>query len=69
MVLFSLLLYDLLPWIKLSMWVLLLFADDGTDLILIGQYTYSEHRNSITHAKFSRSGHSIASADIDGVIK
>ena len=39
------------------------------DFILSGQHTYNEHRNSITHAKFSPSGHRIASGDIDGVIK
>ena len=39
------------------------------DFILSGQHTYNEHRNSITHAKFSPSGHCIASGDIDGVIK
>ncbi|XP_067936694.1 WD repeat-containing protein 91-like [Watersipora subatra] len=39
------------------------------DYVISGQHTYTEHSNSITHAKFSKSGSVIASADIDHVIK
>ena len=39
------------------------------DFMVSGHHTYREHSSVITHAKFSKSGNTIASADVDHVIK
>ena len=33
------------------------------------QEEYSEHQSSITHCRFSATGHSVATLDVDGVVK
>lgn len=43
--------------------------DSKTPYLLLGQEVYSEHSSEVTQCRFSPSGYTIASSDVDGVVK
>ena len=58
----------------ISFWNFLTFKNEKNCSILIfdqisGQEEYDEHHSEITQCRFSNSGATIASSDVDGVVK
>ncbi|XP_013383261.1 WD repeat-containing protein 91 [Lingula anatina] len=44
-------------------------SNTKSPFMLLSQDNYTEHRSSIIHCRFSNTGHCIASADVDGIVK